>query len=100
MLVPTTILAQQHSSTFDERLRDQPVEIEHALRFRTAAENNATRQRFADGQVDIVIGTHRLLREDVRARLGLLIVDEEHRFGVKHKERISELKRERSTCSR
>src|ERR1700754_3376771 len=88
MLVPTTILAQQHYGTFVERLRDQPFEIEHVSRFRSAAE-----QRVAEGKVDILIGTHRLLSRDVRGKeLGLLIVDEEQRFGVKHKELMRQLK--------
>ncbi|MDA0183346.1 transcription-repair coupling factor [Solirubrobacter phytolaccae] len=93
MLVPTTILAQQHYGTFAERLRDQPFEIEHVSRFRSAAEQRDAVKRFADGKVDILIGTHRLLSRDVRAKeLGLLIVDEEQRFGVKQKELMRQLK--------
>ncbi len=93
MLVPTTILAQQHFGTFTERLHDYPVTIEHVSRFRPAAEQRASVARFAAGQVDILIGTHRLLSRDVRARdLGLLIVDEEQRFGVKQKELLRQLK--------
>jgi transcription-repair coupling factor (superfamily II helicase) len=93
LLVPTTILAQQHFGTFTERLKDYPVTIEHVSRFRPAAEQRASVARFAGGEVDILIGTHRLLSRDVRARdLGLLIVDEEQRFGVKQKELLRQLK--------
>ncbi len=93
MLVPTTILAQQHYGTFVERLRDQPFVIEQVSRFRPPAEQRAAVKRFAEGKVDILIGTHRLLSRDVRAKeLGLLIVDEEQRFGVKQKELMRQLK--------
>src|SRR4051794_38860348 len=93
LLVPTTILAQQHYGTFAERLRDYPITIEHVSRFRPAAEQRAAIKRFSDGKVDILIGTHRLLSRDVRAKdLGLLIVDEEQRFGVKQKELLRQLK--------
>jgi transcription-repair coupling factor (superfamily II helicase) len=93
MLVPTTILAQQHYGTFSERLREYPVTIEHVSRFRPAAEQREAVARFAKGEVDILIGTHRLLSRDVRAKdLGLLIVDEEQRFGVKQKELLRQLK--------
>src|SRR3954453_16871196 len=93
MLVPTTILAQQHYGTFVERLRDQPFVIEHVSRFRSAAEQREAVKRFSEGKVDILIGTHRLLSRDVRAKdLGLLIVDEEQRFGVKQKELMRQLK--------
>ncbi len=93
LLVPTTILAQQHFGTFTERLKDYPVTIAHVSRFRPAAEQRAAVARFAAGEVDILIGTHRLLSRDVRARdLGLLIVDEEQRFGVKQKELLRQLK--------
>jgi transcription-repair coupling factor (superfamily II helicase) len=93
MLVPTTILAQQHYGTFAERLADYPVNIEHVSRFRTAAEQKAAIKGFAEGRVDILIGTHRVLSRDVRAKdLGLLIVDEEQRFGVKQKELLRQLK--------
>src|SRR4051812_45559549 len=93
MLVPTTILAQQHYGTFVERLRDQPFVIEHVSRFRSAAEQREAVKRFTEGKVDILIGTHRLLSRDVRAKdLGLLIVDEEQRFGVKQKELMRQLK--------
>jgi transcription-repair coupling factor (superfamily II helicase) len=93
LLVPTTILAQQHYGTFSERLKDYPVTIEHVSRFRPASEQRAAIARFSRGEVDILIGTHRLLSRDVRARdLGLLIVDEEQRFGVKQKELLRQLK--------
>ena len=92
MLVPTTILAQQHYGTFTERLRDQPFAIEHVSRFRPPAEQREAIKRFSEGKVDILIGTHRLLSRDVRAKdLGLLIVDEEQRFGVKQKELLRQL---------
>jgi transcription-repair coupling factor (superfamily II helicase) len=93
MLVPTTILAQQHYGTFTERLKDYPVTIEHVSRFRAAAEQKDAVARFSRGEVDILIGTHRLLSRDVRAKdLGLLIVDEEQRFGVKQKDLLRQLK--------
>ncbi|MFI5037167.1 MAG: transcription-repair coupling factor, partial [Solirubrobacterales bacterium] len=93
MLVPTTILALQHYGTFVERLADYPFTIEHVSRFRTAAEQKAAVKGFAEGRVDILIGTHRVLSRDVRAKdLGLLIVDEEQRFGVKQKELLRQLK--------
>jgi len=93
MLVPTTILAQQHYGTFTERLKDYPVTIEQVSRFRPAAEQKAAVARFGLGEVDILIGTHRLLSRDVRAKdLGLLVVDEEQRFGVKQKELLRQLK--------
>ena len=93
MLVPTTILAQQHFGTFSERLKDYPFTIEHVSRFRPAAEQRAAVKAFTDGKVDILIGTHRLLSRDVRAKdLGLLILDEEQRFGVKQKELLRQLK--------
>ena len=93
MLVPTTILAQQHYGTFSERLKDYPVRIEHVSRFRPAAEQKAAIADFGRGAVDILIGTHRLLSRDVRAKdLGLLIVDEEQRFGVKQKELLKQMK--------
>jgi transcription-repair coupling factor (superfamily II helicase) len=93
LLVPTTILAQQHYGTFTERLKDFPITIEHVSRFRPAAEQRESVRRFGEGNVDILIGTHRLLSRDVRAKdLGLLIVDEEQRFGVKQKELLRQLK--------
>jgi transcription-repair coupling factor (superfamily II helicase) len=93
MLVPTTILAQQHYGTFSERLADYPLTLEHVSRFRSPAEQKAALEGFAQGRVDILIGTHRLLSRDVRPKdLGLLIVDEEQRFGVKQKELLRQLK--------
>ncbi|MDQ6834970.1 MAG: transcription-repair coupling factor [Actinomycetota bacterium] len=93
LLVPTTILAQQHYGTFSERLKDYPVTIEHVSRFRPAAEQRQSLARFTRGEADILIGTHRLLSRDVRAKdLGLLIVDEEQRFGVRQKELLRQLK--------
>ncbi|HKA29790.1 MAG TPA: transcription-repair coupling factor [Candidatus Binatia bacterium] len=93
VLVPTTILAQQHLETFRARFQGQPVSIDMLSRFRTAAENRETLARIEAGRLDVVIGTHRLLQKDVKFRdLGLLVVDEEHRFGVKDKERIRALR--------
>jgi transcription-repair coupling factor (superfamily II helicase) len=93
MLVPTTILAQQHYGTFAERLSDYPFTLAHVSRFRTPAEQKAAIKGFGEGRVDILIGTHRLLSRDVRAKdLGLLILDEEQRFGVKQKELLRQLK--------
>jgi transcription-repair coupling factor (superfamily II helicase) len=93
VLVPTTILAQQHYGTFVERLRDTALTIEHVSRFRPPAEQRESVKRFSEGKVDILIGTHRLLSRDVRAKdLGLLVVDEEQRFGVKQKELLRQLK--------
>jgi transcription-repair coupling factor (superfamily II helicase) len=93
LLVPTTILAQQHYGTFTERLKDYPITIEHVSRFRPPAKQREAVKRFSEGKVDILIGTHRLLSRDVRAKdLGLLIVDEEQRFGVKQKELLRQLK--------
>jgi transcription-repair coupling factor (superfamily II helicase) len=93
MLAPTTILAQQHYGTFSERLADYPINVEHVSRFRSPAEQKEAIAGFAAGRVDILIGTHRVLSRDVRAKdLGLLIVDEEQRFGVKQKELLRQLK--------
>jgi transcription-repair coupling factor (superfamily II helicase) len=92
-LVPTTILAQQHFGTFTERLRDYPFTIEVASRFRSTKDVNAAIKGFQEGKVDILVGTHRLLSRDVRPKdLGLLIVDEEQRFGVKQKELLRQLR--------
>lgn len=93
VLVPTTILAQQHFNTFTERMKDFPVNIGMMSRLRTEQENRKTAEGITTGRVDIVIGTHRLLSKDVKfKRLGLLIVDEEQRFGVTHKEKIKKLR--------
>ncbi|HYM80597.1 MAG TPA: transcription-repair coupling factor [Candidatus Limnocylindria bacterium] len=94
VLVPTTILAQQHYLTFKERLADFPVTVEVLSRFRSAREQKAVVARLAAGQVDVVIGTHRLLSKDVRFKdLGLAVIDEEHRFGVAQKERLRQITR-------
>jgi transcription-repair coupling factor (superfamily II helicase) len=93
VLVPTTILAQQHLETFRARLQGYPITVEMLSRFQTSAENKETVAGLASGRVDVVIGTHRLLQKDVQLKqLGLLVVDEEHRFGVKDKERIRALR--------
>jgi transcription-repair coupling factor (superfamily II helicase) len=93
VLVPTTLLAQQHFNTFSQRMAQFPVEIRQLSRFATAAEAARTVERLADGTVDIVIGTHRLLQPTVRFKqLGMVIVDEEQRFGVEHKEFLKQLR--------
>ncbi|MCS7090860.1 MAG: transcription-repair coupling factor [Verrucomicrobiota bacterium] len=93
VLVPTTVLAQQHYNTFRDRMADYPVRVELLSRFRTRAEQRRVLEDLARGGVDIVIGTHRLLQPDVRFRdLGLVVVDEEQRFGVLHKERLKQLR--------
>ena len=93
VLVPTTVLAQQHFTTFGERMADYPIVIEMLSRFKTRAEQLEVINRLAAGQVDILIGTHRLLQADVKfARLGLVVIDEEQRFGVKHKEHFKRLR--------
>ncbi len=95
VLVPTTILAEQHYRTFSERLADFPVRIAVVSRFQTPKEQVAILADLAAKKVDIVIGTHRLLSDDVVfGALGLIVIDEEHRFGVKHKERLKQLKLE------
>lgn len=94
ILAPTTILVQQHFYTFSDRLAAYPVNIEMLSRFRRPTEQKAVIQRLEDGQVDIVIGTHRLLQKDVRFRdLGLVVIDEEQRFGVSHKEHLRALRK-------
>ena len=93
-LVPTTILAQQHFNTFTQRMKDFPVRVDMLCRFRTDAQQEKTIRDLRNGQVDIVIGTHRLLSKDVRFKdLGLLVIDEEQRFGVAHKEKIKQLRK-------
>lgn len=93
VLVPTTVLAQQHLETFRGRFREYPVKVDMISRFRTAAEQKEILARVNRGEVDILIGTHRLLQGDVKFRdLGLLVVDEEQRFGVVHKEKIKKLR--------
>ncbi len=93
VLVPTTLLAQQHHQTFSDRFAGYPVRVEVLSRFLTAAQAKSVVAGVASGEVDVVIGTHRLLSEDIRFKdLGLLVVDEEQRFGVGHKEQIKQLK--------
>ena len=93
VLVPTTILAQQHYNTFTERMKDFPVNIELLSRFRSYAETSKVMKGLANGTVDIVIGTHKLLSDKIRFKnLGLLVIDEEQRFGVRHKEKIKKLR--------
>ncbi len=95
VLVPTTVLAQQHYETFRQRLAPYPVEVEMLSRFRTPKEQDAIVRRLAGGAVDIVIGTHRLISSDVQFKdLGLVIIDEEQRFGVTHKEHLKRLRTE------
>ncbi|MBI5034248.1 MAG: transcription-repair coupling factor [Chloroflexi bacterium] len=93
ILVPTTVLAQQHYNTFSERLAPFPLTVEMLSRFRSEKEQNDIVEKIRTGVVDIIIGTHRLLSDDVQFKdLGLLIIDEEQRFGVVHKERLKQLK--------
>ena len=93
ILVPTTVLAQQHLETFTDRLEPFPVAVEMLSRFRSDRQQKEIIGKIADGSVDIVIGTHRLLQKDVRFKdLGLVIIDEEHKFGVSHKERLKQLR--------
>jgi len=93
VLVPTTILAQQHYNTFTQRMMNYPVRIELMSRFRTPTQQKRVVEDFKKGMVDIIVGTHRVLSKDIEPRnLGLLIVDEEQRFGVAHKEKIKKLK--------
>ncbi|HET7458736.1 MAG TPA: DEAD/DEAH box helicase, partial [Gemmatimonadaceae bacterium] len=95
VLVPTTILADQHARTFGDRLADFPIRVESLSRFQTPKEQAQVLADVAEKKIDVVIGTHRLLSPDVAFKdLGLIVVDEEHRFGVKHKERLKQLKLE------
>lgn len=95
ILVPTTVLAQQHYNTFRQRLAAFPVEVEMLSRFRSRSEAGEIIERLASGEIDIVIGTHRLLQGDVKFKdLGLLIIDEEQRFGVTHKEHLKRMRTE------
>lgn len=95
ILVPTTVLAQQHYTNFKERFQNFAVNIDVLSRFRSKKEQTATLEKLKNGQVDILIGTHRVLSKDVVfADLGLMIIDEEQRFGVKHKETLKELKKQ------
>ena len=95
VLVPTTLLAQQHYNSFRDRFADWPVKVEVMSRFKSAREVNDAVQQLAEGKIDIVIGTHKLLQEDVKFHnLGLAIIDEEHRFGVRQKEQMKALRSE------
>lgn len=95
VLVPTTVLAQQHYVTFSQRLNAFPVRVDVLSRFRSDHEQNEIVTKLALGEIDICIGTHRLIQKDVRFKdLGLVIIDEEHRFGVSHKERLKQMRRE------
>jgi len=94
VLVPTTVLALQHEQSFKSRLKDFPVTIESVSRFKSKQEQKTVLEKLSGGKVDIIIGTHRLLSKDVAFKnLGLLVIDEEHRFGVEHKEKIKNLAR-------
>ena len=94
ILVPTTVLAQQHHQTFSSRFKTYPVVIEMLSRFKNPREQKEILKRLREGKVDIVIGTHRLLQKDVAFRdLGLVVIDEEHRFGVSHKERLKQMRK-------
>jgi transcription-repair coupling factor (superfamily II helicase) len=93
VLAPTTILTQQHFGTFSERMRDFPITVDFVSRFRSKAQQKETLEKFESGAVDVLIGTHRLLSADVRPKdLGLIVVDEEQRFGVKQKELLRQLR--------
>ena len=95
VLVPTTLLAQQHYQNFRDRFADWPVRVEVISRFKSKKEVDAALTKLRDGQIDVMIGTHRLLQPDVNFKyLGLVIVDEEHRFGVRHKEALKKLRAE------
>lgn len=95
VLVPTTLLAQQHYNSFRDRFADWPVKVEVLSRFKSTKEVNQAIKELADGKLDIIIGTHKLLQEDIKFNnLGLIIIDEEHRFGVRQKERLKSLRSE------
>ena len=95
VLVPTTLLAQQHFDNFSDRFADWPVEVELLSRFRSGKQTNAAIERIQNGQADIVVGTHKLIQGDIKfANLGLVIIDEEHRFGVKQKDQFKSLRAE------
>ncbi len=97
-LVPTTILAQQHYNNFKQRFSDFPITVDVISRFRTLSEQKATIKSIKEGNVDILIGTHRILQKDIKFKdLGLLIIDEEQRFGVKHKRKNEKFK-EKCRC--
>ncbi len=93
VLVPTTVLAEQHERTFRQRMADYPFRVESISRFKTAAEQKVILQNLAQGRIDVMIGTHRLLSQDVKfAELGMVIIDEEQRFGVEHKQKLFQLR--------
>jgi transcription-repair coupling factor (superfamily II helicase) len=95
ILVPTTLLAQQHFETFSDRFANWPIHVEMLSRFRSAKQQKNILQQLAEGKVDIIIGTHRLIQKDIEFKqLGLLIIDEEHRFGVRQKERLKAMRAE------
>ena len=95
VLAPTTLLAEQHAKNFSDRFADWPIRVAALSRLRTTKEQNAALQELAEGKLDVVIGTHRLLQPDIAFKdLGLVVVDEEHRFGVRHKERLKNLRAE------
>ena len=92
---PTTLLCEQHFQTFSDRFADWPVTIAEISRFKSGREANQALRELADGKLDIIIGTHRLLQKDVQfSRLGLVVIDEEHRFGVRQKEALKALRAE------
>ncbi|MDC4204844.1 MAG: DEAD/DEAH box helicase [Candidatus Manganitrophus sp.] len=95
VVVPTTLLAQQHYQTFSKRFAPFPVRVEVLSRFRSRKEQKAILEDLKTGAVDILIGTHRLLQKDIQFRdLGLVVIDEEHRFGVRHKEKLKQLRKQ------
>ncbi|WP_237711890.1 transcription-repair coupling factor [Rhodanobacter sp. 115] len=95
VLVPTTLLAQQHYSNFADRFADWPVKVDVLSRFRSSKEVNEALKRLADGQIDVIVGTHKLLQSDIKFKnLGLVVVDEEQRFGVRQKEQLKKLRAE------
>jgi len=94
VLVPTTVLAEQHERSFRERMVNYPFHVESISRFKSAKEQKEAVRRTAAGEIDILIGTHRILSKDVKfADLGLVVIDEEQRFGVTHKERLKQMRR-------
>src|SRR3546814_10277091 len=98
VLVPPTLLAEQHYRNFSDRCADGPIRVEVLSRFKSAKENKAELDRLAEGRIDVIVGTHRLLQKDVRFKdLGLVIVDEEQRFGVRQKEALKAMRDRKST---
>src|SRR5690606_24813976 len=95
VLVPTTVLAQQHFNTFRERMASLPCEVAMLSRFLNDKEQREVTEKVTEGKVDVLIGTHRILQKDVNfKKLGLVIIDEEQRFGVAHKERLKQMRKE------